>query len=172
MAEHTTPRSWLLDFEWAQRPGPEVLPARAGITLWRSLDGVHGRARLEAEAAPAASWQALDCIVHLTGASAASMPTHHYAVETDIPALNEADFNAWYQNEHLPGLARVPGTIAAWRFTRRSGAPRYIACYDLSSDSVLETPEWLAVRATDWSARVRPHFMNTRRTMFVAVKEG
>ena len=25
---------------------------------------------------------------------------------------------------------------------------------------------WLAVRASDWSGRVRPSFRNTRRTMF------
>jgi hypothetical protein len=28
----------------------------------------------------------------------------------------EADFNAWYDEEHLPALARVPGTLAARRF--------------------------------------------------------
>ena len=27
----------------------------------------------------------------------------------------EADFNAWYDEEHLPALARVPGTLAARR---------------------------------------------------------
>ena len=33
-------------------------------------------------------------------------------------------------------------------------------------DIVVGSPEWLAVRATDWSSRVRPAFRNTRRTMF------
>ena len=28
----------------------------------------------------------------------------------------EADFNAWYDEEHQPALARVPGTLAARRY--------------------------------------------------------
>jgi len=34
---------------------------------------------------------------------------------------------------------------------------------------VLERPEWLAVRHTEWSSRVRPHFRNTVRIMFRTV---
>jgi hypothetical protein len=37
------------------------------------------------------------------------------------------------------------------------------------SPQVLERPEWLAVRHTEWSDRVRPHFRNTVRVMFRTV---
>ena len=49
----------------------------------------------------------------------------------------EEEFNAWYREEHLPGLAAVPGTVGAYRFLRPVGrSPRYVACYDLLSPQV------------------------------------
>ena len=80
----------------------------------------------------------------------------------------EDELNAWYAQEHLPGLAAVPGTIRAARYIDATGSPRYYACYDLAGVHPLASAEWLAVRATPWSARVRPAFRNTRRTMSAA----
>jgi hypothetical protein len=91
----------------------------------------------------------------------------HYVVETDVEPAAEDDFNAWYDQEHLPGLAAVPGNLRARRLRSVDLPPRSHACYDLVSDALLSSPAWLAVRASAWSDRVRPHFRNTRRTMFV-----
>ncbi|MBS0434549.1 MAG: hypothetical protein JSR75_06600 [Proteobacteria bacterium] len=91
----------------------------------------------------------------------------HYVVATDVEPAAEADFNTWYEQEHLPGLAAVPGTLRAARFRVVEGAgPRYHAGYDLAERSAFNGPAWLAVRGTAWSSRVRPHFVNTRRTMY------
>lgn len=79
---------------------------------------------------------------------------------------HDDDLNAWYAQEHLPGLASVAGTVRAARYLDAAGSPRYYACYDLASPEALGSPAWLAVRGTAWSARVRPAFRNTRRTMF------
>lgn len=57
-------------------------------------------------------------------------------------------------------MAGVPGTVRAGR------SPRHHACYGLRTQETLGSPPWLAVRATDWSSRVRPAFRNTKRTMF------
>ena len=123
--------------------GPDVWRRRAARQRdWVDLSAIH-------------SWRVVE------------KATHHYAVETDVAEQDEADFNAWLEQEHLPGLARVPGTVIARRFLRGSGAPRYIACYDLTTPATLEHPAWLAVRHTAWSRRIRPLFRNTRRTMFV-----
>jgi hypothetical protein len=100
------------------------------------------------------------------GATRGSAPLFHYVVETDVEPEHEEDLNDWYNNEHLPGLAAVPGCIAATRYRNMLHSPRYIAAYDLISPDVLERPEWLAVRNTPWSARVRPHLFNTKRTLF------
>jgi hypothetical protein len=58
---------------------------------------------------------------------------------------------------------------ACARLRSLDGTPRYHSCYDLVSPTVLERREWLAVRHTEWSSRVRPHFRNTVRVMFRTV---
>lgn len=100
------------------------------------------------------------------GASRTVAPQFHYVVETDVVPAHEDDLNAWYDKEHMPGLAACPGTVRARRFRNPDGSPRYHACYDLTRTGTLGSEPWLAVRHTAWSDRVRPHFRNTKRTMF------
>jgi hypothetical protein len=101
------------------------------------------------------------------GASAGADAPWHYIVATDVLSEHEADFNAWYEQEHLPGLAAVPGTVQAARYVSVGDAgPRYHACYDLADRAAFNSPAWLAVRGTAWSSRVRPSFRNTLRTMY------
>jgi hypothetical protein len=107
----------------------------------------------------------------ILGPAHGSVPDFHYVVHTDVDDGWEDELNAWYETEHLPGLAAVPGVVSARRFvnldTKHPGAaPRYYACYQLTAPEVLGSPAWLVVRGTDWSSRVRPHFRDTRRTMF------
>jgi hypothetical protein len=90
----------------------------------------------------------------------------HYVVETDVVPEHEADLNAWYDVEHMPGLVACPGSVRARRFRNSDGSPRYHSCYDLASVETLGSEPWLAVRNSAWSDRVRPHIRNTRRTMF------
>ncbi|MGN6455879.1 hypothetical protein H4P35_08090 [Achromobacter sp. 77] len=123
------------------------------------------QARLK-ELAPGAHARVLHLTLDLPGASAGQEAPWHYIVETDVLPEAEADLNAWYDQEHLPGLAAVPGTVRAQRWECRDASPRYLACYDLHTQETFGSPPWLAVRATDWSSRVRPSFRNTRRTMF------
>src|SRR5262245_55863191 len=105
------------------------------------------------------------------GASRTKAAAFHYVVETDVVPAHEADLNAWYDKEHMPGLAACPGTVRARRFRNPDGAPRYHACYDLTRTETLGSEPWLAVRHTAWSDRVRPHFRNTKRTMFKQLLE-
>jgi hypothetical protein len=72
----------------------------------------------------------------------------------DVPAAHEAEFNRWYDEEHVPLLRRVEGVLAARRFRARSGTPRYIALYDLADERAPESPEWRAAVATPWSRRI------------------
>jgi hypothetical protein len=105
-------------------------------------------------------------IAEYRGASAGERAPYHYVVATDIESGWEEELNRWYRDEHMPGLAAVPGNVHCARLQSLDGAPRYHACYDLVSPAVLERREWLAVRHTEWSSRVRPHFRNTVRIMF------
>lgn len=127
------------------------------------------RARVE-ERYPGAGASVMRPVQDIEGASRGKAAFWHYIVETDVVPDMEADLNAWYNEEHLPGLASVPGTTRAQRFVVSEGGPRYHACYDLETEETFGCPAWLAVRATDWSSRVRPAFRNTKRTMFKIVK--
>jgi hypothetical protein len=155
--------------------------AAAQVRLYRATEGagvcMYAEPAIEAAVAgvlPAgAEWSRLICLQQIAGASGASEAPWHYVVETDVLPEYEADFNAWYAQEHLPGLAAVPGTVRAARFVREGpGGPRYRACYDLASIETFGSAPWLAVRGSTWSARVRPAFRETRRTMFERVRLG
>lgn len=137
-------------------------PQRRGVS-----DEACGRLRTAlAEAMPAATITRLQALMEIDGAAAAATPTYHYVVETDVVDAADADLNAWYDQEHLPGLASVPGTVRAARYRSLDDGPRYHACYELVAQETFGSPAWLEVRASDWSSRVRPMFRNTRRTMF------
>lgn len=157
-----------IDFTW--RDGAAPVPDAVG-TLYRATEGDAGCAFVDAAAAAALKERDLHITrllrtLHLPGAAAGADAPFRYIVATDIAPAHEADFNAWYEQEHLPGLAAVPGTVQAVRYTDPAGSPRYHAVYDLAAIEAFNSPAWLAVRGTPWSSRVRPHFLNTRRTMY------
>lgn len=161
----------------------QALPA-AEMSVNRSLDAAElyaylflrepvdaAPATLGAELARVAGAQAVEavrlaCLQDLRGAAHGEAVVFHYVVETDVVPEAEPDLNDWYDVEHLPGLAAVPGTIRALRFLNLDGAPRYHSCYELVAQETLGSPAWLAVRHTAWSDRVRPNFRNTKRTLF------
>ncbi len=100
------------------------------------------------------------------GASSGERAPYHYIVETDSAEGWMDEIIRWYDSEHMPGLAAVPGAVRAQRYINLDGAPRSLACYDLVTTDTLGCPAWLAIRFTEWSDRVRPNFRNTKRTMF------
>lgn len=102
----------------------------------------------------------------INGFSYGALPNNRYAVEMDPESGWRDELFAWYDQEHLPGLASVPGCIKATRCLNLDHSPYSFAFYDLVSPEVLGCEEWLKVRHTSWSDKVRPHFTNTRRTMF------
>jgi len=111
----------------------------------------------------------LELLIDLPGASAGEVAPFHYVVEAGVDAEHEHEFNAWYDAEHLPGLAAVSGCVRARRLRileTPDGRSIYLACYDLVSPSSLTTEAWLAVRRTPWSDRVRLTFRDTKRTVF------
>jgi hypothetical protein len=123
--------------------------------------------RLVLDRMPGTVVSRLEPIIELPGAAAGAPAPFLYVVETDVAPELETDFNRWYDEEHLPGLASVPGTARARRFRNVAGSPRYHACYDIVSPFTVSSPPWISVRNTAWSERVRPAFRNTRRTMFI-----
>lgn len=128
--------------------------AIAAEKIWRSLTG-HD-----------ANVSRLQRAMQRQGFSHDQPATVHYVVETDPESGWQDEIFRWYDQEHMPGLASVPGTVKAQRFLNLDHSPYSFACYDLTAAQVLNSEEWLAVRSTAWSDVCRPHFTNTLRTLF------
>ncbi len=107
----------------------------------------------------------------IEGYSKELAPVNRYVVEMDPETGWQEELFAWYDQEHLPGLANVPGCIAAMRCINLDHSPFSIAFYDLINPEVLGCEPWLKIRYTSWSDRVRPHFTNVRRTMLSLISE-
>jgi hypothetical protein len=72
----------------------------------------------------------------------------------DVPAPHEAEFNHWYDEEHLPLLAKVPGVLRARRFLDPEGKPRYVAIYDLADARAPDHGAWQEAISTPWARRI------------------
>jgi hypothetical protein len=93
---------------------------------------------------------------------------------TDIDPANEADFNRWYEEEHLEERMRIPGFINARRFTALEGGPKYLALYDLESPEVLQSAPYLNITGagtSPWTRRLQPKFKNFKRNVYVGLSE-
>ena len=62
---------------------------------------------------------------------------------TDVDAEHEAEFNRWYDEEHVPRIMEVPGFLSAGRYVALRGGPRYLAMYELEDVGVLRTAAFL-----------------------------
>ena len=153
-----------------------TLPGVAPLQACVSLDGTQACIYAWADAslvnrrAPeSASFARLATLCDWHGVSVRERAPYHYVVATDIDPAKEIEFNSWYHAEHMPGLAVVPGVVHCARFRSLESRPRYRAVYDLTAPEVMESEAWLAIRRTSWAGRIRPHFVNTTRTMFRTV---
>jgi hypothetical protein len=95
-------------------------------------------------------------------------------VMMDIEPAWEMDFNAWYNEEHLPSLVAVPGFLSARRFSEvhwtptdggatsavadPAGRHQYLAVYEIEDPSVLDSAEYArACEMTPWTEKLAPH---------------
>ncbi len=78
---------------------------------------------------------------------------------------HEAEFNEWYDHEHIPALAAVPGVLSARRFKDPTGTHRYLALYHLKTPEVTLGADWKSAAGTPWTDRLRPHFQNHLRIL-------
>lgn len=81
----------------------------------------------------------------------------------NVEPAAEAEFNEWYDKEHVPALAAVPGVLSARRFRATSSNRRYVALYHLKGPEVQATAAWKSAADTEWTRRMRPHFRDHLR---------
>ena len=75
----------------------------------------------------------------------------------------EAEFDEWYDTEHIPALSAVRGVLCARRFRGPRDNRRYVALYHLATPDVQESAEWKAARQSDWTSRLQPFFRDHLR---------
>lgn len=85
----------------------------------------------------------------------------------DIDAADEADFNRWYDREHLIERVAIDGFLEARRYVAHAARPKYLFLYSTSSIEVLDSPAYRQRLAnpTDWSRKTMARFKNMIRVV-------
>ena len=71
----------------------------------------------------------------------------------NVDAADEAEFNRWYDREHLEERVAIPGFLEARRYVAHDGSPKYLSLYSTETFEVLDSPAYRAALAnqTAWS---------------------
>lgn len=91
----------------------------------------------------------------------------------NVEPAAEKEFNAWYDEEHIPALAAVPGTLSARRYRAAAGRTSthdYVAVYHLETPDIVRGGAWKEAVETPWTLAVRPHFRNRLRVLTKAYR--
>ena len=85
----------------------------------------------------------------------------------DIDAAHEAEFNRWYDREHLEERVAIDGFLEARRYVAHQGKPKYLCLYSTATSAVLGSPTYRAVLAnqTEWSKANMARFENFIRAV-------
>ena len=108
-------------------------------------------------------------ILDWPGSSIGELPRHHYVVEIDPEAGFEDELADYYDSEQIPSFAAVQGTIRAQRFINHDRGPRWLTCFDLAFDNIVDSPDWNGVLDTAWSEEMEVHLRNTSQMLYQVV---
>lgn len=83
------------------------------------------------------------------------MAKYTFIVMTNSTAGKEAEFNEWYNQQHIPDVLNVPGFVCAQRFCladtqmrgEASNAYKYLALYEIETDDLAGVLKDLRSRA-------------------------
>ncbi len=94
-----------------------------------------------------------------------------YLVTFDVPAAAEAEFDAWYESDHVPTLIRCEHWLRIRRYAVGDSIPAGVtraALHELSDLAALESPERAEARASDWRRRLadEPWFSTARYAVY------
>jgi hypothetical protein len=85
----------------------------------------------------------------------------------DIDAADEADFNRWYDREHLEERVAIEGFLEARRYVAHQGSPKYLCLYSTTTIDVFNSAAYKARLAnpTEWSQKTMARFKNMIRAV-------
>ena len=85
----------------------------------------------------------------------------------DVASEHEAEFNLWYDREHLAERVAIDGFLEARRYVAADASPRYLGLYSTATFDVLSSPAYRAALAnqTAWSRTNIGRFQNMGRAV-------
>jgi hypothetical protein len=85
----------------------------------------------------------------------------------NIDAAHEAEFNRWYDREHLEERVAIDGFLEARRYVAHDGNPKYLSLYSTETFDVLDSPAYRTALAnqTAWSKTNIARFQNMIRAV-------
>jgi hypothetical protein len=85
----------------------------------------------------------------------------------DVDPADEADFNRWYDREHLLERVAIEGFLEARRYVAHHGSPKYLCLYSTATFEVLDSPTYRTalMNPTEWSKKNLARFKNMIRAV-------
>ena len=93
----------------------------------------------------------------------------------NIDAAHEAEFNRWYDREHLEERVAIDGFLEARRYVAHDGNPKYLSLYSTETFEVLDSPAYRTALAnqTAWSKANIARFQNMIRAVArITISQG
>jgi hypothetical protein len=85
----------------------------------------------------------------------------------DVDTADEAEFNRWYDREHLEERVAIPGFLEARRYIAHQASPKYLSLYSTAQFDVLDSAAYREALAnqTAWSKANINRFKNMIRAV-------
>ena len=85
----------------------------------------------------------------------------------DIAPEHEAEFNEWYEREHIAARVAIEGFVEARRYLAVEAAPKYLGLYSTARFEDLSSPAYKTALAnqTAWSRTNLSRFLNMGRAV-------
>lgn len=96
-------------------------------------------------------------------------------VATDVAAQDEADFNQWYDREHVEERVRIEGFLSGTRYEALQGGRKYLGLYKTESLESFTSAAYHAAftRQTEWSvANLQKMIAPMRRVCAISAVVG
>ena len=93
----------------------------------------------------------------------------------NIDAADEAEFNRWYDREHLEERVAIDGFLEARRYVAHDGNPKYLSLYSTETFEVLDSPAYRTALSnqTAWSKANIARFKNMIRSVArITISQG
>ena len=92
---------------------------------------------------------------------------------THVPPEHEAEFNAWYDTEHLPDIVALPGFLLGRRYACEGAVPKYLAWYETADETVEPGPHLknYAANQSPWWRRINAFLQHSERMNFRLMRD-